>query len=250
MVDRLLQFYHPDVFDKLSRGKVHYFAISGKIGSGKDTIAPLLINALGINDRFVVHTSFADSLKQELQEIINIINMNNNFILSVNDISQVMNVDYDISEKIVGFLYDDVKNGRVKDSFTVNKTQSLRYALQYWGTDVRKKGESSYWINKTIPYIMRNILNDRSVYLTDVRFVDEAEAIRQSGGTTIRLNISPEEQSRRIMLRDGIPMNNNTRDHSSETSLDNYSLFDITINTDNKTPQKIVEEIIEKYNRN
>lgn len=91
--------------------------------------------------------------------------------------------------------------------------------LQWWGTEYRRKQDSNYWVRKC----MEKIGNDAHhiAVITDVRFINEAEAVRQAGGYTVRV-------SRKNT--DGTPFVSKDRpaNHPSEVELDNYN-FDYEI---------------------
>lgn len=95
----------------------------------------------------------------------------------------------------------------------------FRPMLQWWGTEYRRTLFSpTYWIDK-----MRDKLTDPSergwVFVTDVRFQNEAELISEVGGFMVRVE------------RSGLEINPATADHPSETDLDFYD-FDHVIRND------------------
>ena len=75
--------------------------------------------------------------------------------------------------------------------------------------------------------------------VTDVRFPNEAKAIKDRGGLIIRVN----RDSGQALIDKGIhiPKWNCTEEHSSETSLDNYDGFGHVIDNNGS-----IEELVEK----
>lgn len=92
--------------------------------------------------------------------------------------------------------------------------------LQWWGTQYRRTQDPDYWVKKWKEKISKQA---DIVMTTDMRFLNEAAAIREVGGFTVdvvRLNAN------------GKPFVDPTRpaDHISETELDGYN-FDFAIHS-------------------
>jgi hypothetical protein len=86
--------------------------------------------------------------------------------------------------------------------------------LQWWGTEYRRHHfGQDYWIKKLYQSMPTNL---DIAMVTDVRFIDEAEAIKQRGGYVINLQ---------RLNKDGSPYVDLSRpaDHPSETQLDGYN---------------------------
>lgn len=102
----------------------------------------------------------------------------------------------------------------VKTSFIEEEKDNFRTILQWWGTDFRRKyNGDDYWIKKFLDKVTRSDAD--VIVVTDVRFPNEADTIRQVGGKLIRVN--------RIQDKKDL--------HPSEIALDNYR-FDWTIIND------------------
>lgn len=85
--------------------------------------------------------------------------------------------------------------------------------LQWWGTDFRRAQTPNYWVEKTFASIPKNA---DVVLISDVRFPNEADAVKQWGGYTINVQ---------RLREDGLPYYATDRpaDHISETALDAYN---------------------------
>lgn len=85
--------------------------------------------------------------------------------------------------------------------------------LQWWGTEYRRAQNQNYWVDQ-----WKAAINPKAnvVVATDMRFQNEAAAVKSVGGFTIQV-------SRKNV--DGTPFVDPTRDanHSSETQLDGYN---------------------------
>jgi len=147
----------------------------------------------------------------------------------------------------------------------VNNRITYRIGLQLIGTDLfRNKFHENTWVNSLFAdYIptegTMDIRKTKEEYpnwiLSDVRFLNEIEAIKNRKGIVIRVNRYPETvmSSRPNELIKEITFDINNpfhldlwkgeclRAHHSETKLDDYKDFDYTINNSGS-----VEELIEK----
>ena len=139
--------------------------IVGFIGSGKDTVADYLVNFHGYK-----RESFANSLKDA--------------------VSVVFGWDRELLE------------GRTKESREWRETRdewwskrlkqdiTPRYVLQYWGTEVVRKGfHDDMWV-ASLEHRLLNSHND--IVITDCRFPNEIKAIRSAGGMVVRIKRGPE----------------------------------------------------------
>jgi cytidylate kinase len=221
-----------------------FLAMSGHLGSGKDTVAPLLVRHFGGTP---VHEFFAEPLKDEINQVIRLIYKSYNVMHARSSVATVMKVgDMRQSIRVVRALYDDVKNGVVKTAY--DRTPSTRDALQLWGTEVRRAENPDYWVDKAMNSSIRALSSadgdDNAVYVTDARFTNELDAVRALGGLVIRLEVGREEQGRRILKRDGTVVTDEMRNHISETEADHYPHFDVVMDTDGKTPVEISNGII------
>jgi len=86
--------------------------------------------------------------------------------------------------------------------------------LQFWGTEYRRKefGEN-YWVDRMFASIPANL---DIALISDVRFPNEADGIKQRGGYTVNVT---------RLREDGTPYRSSDRpvDHPSETALDDYN---------------------------
>jgi len=76
---------------------------------------------------------------------------------------------------------------------TQNGCITARRALEYIGTDVfRKSFDPNTWLNITFGMIER-MHNTRYVFISDTRFLNEAEVIKRKGGRIIIVHRKPED---------------------------------------------------------
>ena len=141
--------------------------VCGFIGSGKDTIADYLVNFHGFR-----RESFANSLKDA--------------------VSSVFGWDRTLLE------------GRTKQarewrelpdkwwSQRLGREITPRWILQYWGTEVCRKGfHDDIWI-ASVENKLRTSTDD--IVISDCRFPNEIKSIRKAGGIVIRVKRGPEPE--------------------------------------------------------
>lgn len=225
------------VMKAIGDGQVLFLGVSGKIGAGKDTVAPLVAEGLGFTN--ASHLSFAKPLREEMNVVIEIVKKSS----SVEEASKRVADQLEANNVQVAIeaLYDEVKSGAVTNSY--QRTPGTRTALQWWGTEVRRAQDENYWVKKAVRMAFDSMAEGGSIYVTDARFPNEADAITNVGGFLLRLVVSEEEQARRIINRDGDAPKKEALNHLSETALDDYS-FDHLIDTDSMGLEGVVESAI------
>ena len=126
--------------------------ISGFARSGKDTFyerCKQILSSVGEESK---RYSFADALKNELDELL---------------------------VKYTGI-----------SAFTENNQEKeiVRPLLVTYGTDVRRKLNENCWIEKISEGIDLDLGLNKHVFITDVRFLNEAKWIKNKGGILINVN--------------------------------------------------------------
>ena len=134
--------------------------ITGLIGSGKDTIADYLTTHHGFK-----RISFASSLKDAIAVIFG---WNREYLEGTTKASRVWREQ--------------------KDEWWSNRLGmdiTPRWILQYWGTDVcRNHFHNDIWV-ASVEHKLLNSTED--IVITDCRFANEVNAIRNIGGIAIRV---------------------------------------------------------------
>lgn len=221
--------------DKIDTKNIPAIVIAGKMGYGKDYVGTLIEN----NYSNIVKTSFAEALKGEVEHLIHLIR--NNFTLE--QIAQEMNVSKDEIKPVylamIGF-------GKVNELTVKNKNSTIRFLLQYWGTDVRRKHNENYWVQKTIDRILEINQLGNVALITDGRFPNELKGISELNGIAIKLDISKEKQIKNLLNRDGVLPNKEAFNHPSETSYLNYKDFDLILTEDILSDNDLILNEIKK----
>lgn len=221
--------------NKIDSKFVPAIVIAGKMGYGKDYVGNL------IKDNFsnVEKISFADALKEEVEYIINLIRNNS----SLEHIAYEMNVSKDEIKPlyIAMIAFKDINELTVK-----KKNSTIRFMLQYWGTDVRRKNNENYWVQKTVDKILEINKLGNVALITDGRFPNELKGVSEINGITIQLDISKEKQIENLLNRDGILPNKEAFNHPSETSYLEYKDFDLILTEDILSDKDLILSKIKK----
>lgn len=184
------------------------YAFTGKKRSGKSTAAAYLAQKLPN----AVRVNFKDALVEEIKQ---------NFPDLIREITTIMDrTEYDGWGWTVDRLVDE-------------KPPLFRTLLQNYGTDVRRKDNQNYWIQKWLHNVAGNcpklsdFVCDPLIITDDVRFINEAKAVKNCGGVVIR-----------IVRTDQIDQDT----HSSETEMDRIET-DYTIRVASGKHEKLYAEL-------
>ena len=156
----------------------------GKSGSGKDKFFSQVLAPLGYT-----RLSLADAVR----------------VFSILLFTRVYEgIDKDTSSLIRVFPY------LYQEMFSMNKSPLARTIQQYVGTElVKRKFDRDYWIKVLDPLVRERIERGIKVAITDIRFPEEAEYIRNNGGLLIKITGSSR-------YSEGEPV----ADHDSEKLID------------------------------
>lgn len=160
--------------------------LSGKKRAGKDTVYKVAADILADQKKNtrVGRVGFADAVKHEVSEI-------------------------------TGFRMDFIE--KHKDDF--------RSLLQVWGTDFRRKFfGSDYWVEQMDEVIRSSEDHYDFLFITDVRFDNEAEFITQQGGVIVKV-----ERRNTVFsnIQDAVE-----DPHISENAMNSYSNYNYILNND------------------
>ena len=153
--------------------------LSGFAGSGKDEVAKILVE-----EHEFARAAFADPIRQFLTEI-----------------NPMVNEHFNLQSAIDVVGWDNAK-----------KSPEIRRLMQDLGVGARKLFGEDFWIKQ----LWEDLAETPTIYhvvISDVRFINEAEAIKKVNGKVIRV------------VRPGVDAVNS---HVSETELDDYA-FDTKI---------------------
>ena len=179
--------------------------LCGKKGSGKSTAATYLKEKYGTN-----RVNFKDALVTEIKQ---------NFNPLLNAMIELLEKqDYDGNCALtIDQLFD-------------KKPPVIRTLMQCYGTEVRRADNENYWKNK---WIVSTMEKGGRIVCDDVRFLNEADAVKSVGGFIIKIE------------REGLVSNDT---HKSETEMDSIN-YDYVISVPDGAVDILhnkLDEIMEK----
>lgn len=213
--------------NRLKNKKSLLFTMSGKMGAGKDTVGNLISKELISKGYRLINTSFGYLIRNEITDIVN-------GYRKAND-KEKYAIKVNANKKDLDKLYY-----YLQDCTAFDRTDETRAALQFWGTEIRRKQQDNYWINKMSEFIVNSVNSGLSVNVTDARFPNEVDLIKDLAGKIIRLDVPEEIRIKRIEERDNIKVNPESLNHISETALDNYNFERVFDGT--KDPHELCRE--------
>lgn len=197
--------------------------ISGKIGSGKDTVAELIVH----------HFKGLDSTTYTCSEVTRP--------------WDVRRFAARLKETVAMLTHTSIANNYTregKQKVPAGFSYTLGELQQKVGTALREHISDNVWITTTLSDFFdsntNNVKTRPNVIVTDVRYHNEAEAILNLGGILIRVNGDP-TGCRKYDKRD--------MEHPSETQLDDFAGFtwvienDSTIESLTKKVKAVVDQI-------
>jgi len=236
--------------------------ISGRKQSGKSTIGNFILSLylakLGYCEKIymdedgqlLISDILGDTRYEGIFDIRKLVDTYNDprFIQAINKLNSKVKIynfadilKTDICINMLGLTYDqcygtDDNKNEMTNIVWNDKKLSARDVMQVVGTDIFRKLDTNVWVRSTINKIIRD-KPDLAV-ITDCRFPNEVDSIKQSGGKVIRLTRNPFQS-----------------DHLSETVLDkdnyDWSNFDYVVENSDVTLldqftqiKKLLEEIL------
>ena len=244
--------------------------ISGKIGSGKDTVGKII--------QYLTHCK-DDGTTFEEWNTLKHYNMCNweihKFADALKDIVCILTGCTREQLEDINFKNSELPDEWKKEQEVINKfgvkinmndapkvSPTYRQVLQYIGTDLfRNQLHENVWVNalfssykNIIEYpkysfmedgshiqtaIIQQEVNYPNWIITDVRFLNEAKAIKDRGGIVIRVN--RDSKSKWVDKEEWDFHTKGIKPHESETALDGY-IFDCVIDN-NGTVDELIEQV-------
>lgn len=213
-------------------------ALSGRIGSGKDTVGKMIqyLGAECSNKNDVHYRTFEEFLKRGQGD-----NQFQQWYSSDWEIKKFAGKLKQIASLLTGIPVEKFEDQEFKKTYLgpewqnivynppaepYNELMTVRLFLQKLGTEAIRDGlHTNAWVNA----LFADYTNEENWIITDCRFPNEAQAIKDRGGVVVKINRKDEETTARL--------------HPSETALDNWE-FDYVINNDGD-----LNQLMEKVNQ-
>lgn len=203
------------MFDRL------VLVVSGKMGAGKDTVAPAVMAKLGRPS--ARQLSFSSALKDETDSLFSA------FREGCSDDSLVTMMGGEVSQRQVADLRR-IWFGIPPCVGARGRHPAVRAALQFWGTEVRRGQDVNYWVHRTGRDVTEVVGEGFAVFLTDARFPNEVTGFQQMGAVAVRLEVPEHIRMARLEVRDGFVPDEAGQNHPSEVALDRWRGFDVVVN--------------------
>jgi hypothetical protein len=193
--------------------------VHGRIGTGKDTVAAYLCRQWGFGRR-----GFADALKQEVAT-----RLRKTVIAYLLEADEATRAEYHQFEGTAKL--DVFWEHRIHDALWVEKPPVLRALLQEYGTEVRRADDGDYWVRAWTDALAhergpRSAAGWPRIAVPDVRFTNEAMALRRLGGYLVKV------------VRAG----RRGDAHASETDLDGWTDWDLVL-VNNETAAELEAKV-------
>lgn len=224
------------MLEDISNGQLIMYAVSGKIASGKDTVAQSVNRRLQQAGHAVAPVAFADALKDELTDVIATAHTATpgRRIIAI---TELLDAPWRAAAQLA-----DILIGTTPETTGWDRHPSVRAGLQRLA-DLRRSTYRNWWVDLALADAVDNATDNTGTVITDLRQHNEARALHRLGVPCVRLHVTAAEQQRRLQARTGQPVDPNVLTHSSETELDDYDRFDLIV--DNSRPLgQVAEEIL------
>lgn len=215
-----------------------FVAISGKMFSGKDTLADGIVDLLRARGLDVVRKTYSDFICAEAQQgvlVMRALSRRGREVV-VGAVAEAVDLDIEAAQQFVDAIDADLGD----PDFTIrSRTKGSRFILQQLGRDWRPEG---YWPRKVMALCHEWRADGSAVVLVGIKYLGETQGSRDAGATLVRLDISRAEQVRRSLARDGFAPSDEALDHPGESLLDDYD-YDLRVSTDGKAPGEVLDEV-------
>lgn len=225
--------------ENLRTGAVSALVVSGPQASGKDTIGPAVLAALGAADH--VRVGIADGLKQEASALLLVMHEFPDRLIGARHAAALLETSVEHATVLVETLWE-VTRVREHGLTGWSRTPEIRRTLQYLGAEAREDDPTRY-VRLAVPRILEHLAGGVSVYMGDGRFPREAEPCSRLGMFLVRLHVDPEVKAARLLARDGIIADPRTLHHEGEHALDDWDGVDVRIDNSFASRAEVVSTV-------
>lgn len=208
----------------LQSAAVHdWVVISGKMASGKDTVAAEL-DRIRYNGAAIT-LRYGDLMRRELDQALAAWRANPKMGTNevIESLAHSLRLDFGRAGELAQALYDDFETSQGQLT-AWDRTNGLRFALQSLGGSWRSAEDPDYWARMAALNSMRARAN-APVLLTGGRFEPDVEIPSMLGALVLRIDVSEQVQLDRLRTRDGLSPDPETLRHPGETLLDSWPGF-------------------------
>lgn len=222
--------------ENLRTGAVQALVVSGPQASGKDTVGPAVLAALGAGSH--VRVGIADGLKQETSELLLAMPGYSERAGAALAAAKLLDTPIEHARVLIDTLWD-ITREREHGLTGWSRTPEIRRTLQYLGNEAREDDPTRY-VRIAVPRILEHLANGVSVYMGDGRFPREAEPCSRLGMFLVRLHVDADVKAARLLARDGIIADPKTLHHEGEHALDAWDGVDIRVDNSHASRAEVV----------
>lgn len=247
--------YRDEAMLKLQNNSQKWLTVSGKMASGKDTLAPLMMDIISKNTP-KQRLGYSDVLRKEANAVFQYYRdwkekyTKNQRLILLDRTEKFLIREYGMrpihAKNAVARLSQEIDTNN--DVNAEQRTVWMRDFLIDLG-GVWHTVDNPYYLPNQMWNIAAEFINNGiDVYLTGGRLLPDILGPASKGSLTVRIQVDREVQKKRIKERDNIDVTDSVLDSYSECALDDYNhIFDIVI-TNNGTLDEALEEFTVKYN--
>ena len=214
----------------LLEGRAVSAIFSGKMGSGKDTLAERIspeLTPYGIAPAIIHRTS--DPIRAELNEAISHIITSTSRREATLRLIDEMALSKAVAAHIVDELFEITRTSRPTAE---ERTNVNRHLLQYLADEGRRSVDPEYWTRRCFATMFATLAQGRSAFLSGGRYPNEVLPAQSLGIQVVRTEVSREVQIARLVSRDGIAPDLALLDDPNECALDDFVGFNVVVNND------------------
>ena len=202
---------------------------TGKMASGKDTIAEAVANHFFTEGcPSVVHRT-SDPIREELNEIIRLVADSETALEAAITVAEKMELTSDVAEHVTVQLYEPTRDGLPSAE---DRTNTNRHLLQYLADRGRRDIDPQYWVRRCFTKVVEDIASGTTAMLSGGRYPNEVYPAQTLGLFVVRIWVSPETQAARVRARDGIEPDPELFLNENECALDDYVGFNLVVSND------------------
>ena len=225
--------------EMLTSSRVAGVVFSGKMASGKDTVAEEVGHALELYGfaGAVVHRT-SDPIRAELNESIAIIKSCSHRQAAVRELVELQKLPEAVASHLVDSLFEVSHSGTLDAN---QRTDLSRHLLQFYADEGRRAVDPDYWIKKFFGQVVHTLASGNSAVLSGCRYPNEILPAQALGIMTVRLEVSPTVQALRLGGRDGLAPRQELIENPNECALDDFAGFNLVVRNDTELEPTVAQ---------
>lgn len=231
----------------LCSGHVFAAVVSGKLASGKDTIADMVVDHYAQTGLAPVTMQTSGPMRAEYRRIIELVGYATSVEGAAERLHVAMDIPGDPALHLAGSLWPHTRD---RDNLPNpdERTDLNRHLLQFHADHSRRSVDPDYWTHQFFAAVLGTVAMGQSVLLTGGRYPNEIGPAQALGMMTIRLAVSRDVQAQRLWGRDGLAPDPAALDDPNECALDGFVGYNLHVGNDN-APEPTVTTVVEHLDR-